>query len=50
MVREYDKLIRQKRKREKEILILKGKLKDSKKQLLITNTKIEMIKNYILGE
>lgn len=50
MVKEYDKLIRQKRKREKEILILKGKLKDCKKQLLITNTKIEMIKNYILGE
>lgn len=50
MVKEFDKLIKQKRQVEKTILVTKGKLKDAKKALDIINTKIEMIKNYILGE
>jgi len=50
MVKEFDKLVKQKRKAEKEILIFKGRLKDSRKKLAAVNTQIEMIKNYILGE
>ena len=50
MVKEFDKLLAKKRKVEKEILNHKSKLKRSKRNLTMINSKLEMIKKYILGE